>query len=347
VATVSAAGLVTGVNSGTAQITARVQRSATASDYFIVTFYFTVVSMTFKDGTTTIGSSINLDVSQSPLTITPSISSLPSGTNVPTYTAVSGSPTVVTVAGTTGPFTIKGNTSGQSAQITVTANITNTSGYSYTVKVSGRFTVSVTGQTAYATDFILTLPNSSTEISSITVDNGNPTPTVVNVKTTPSSVTNKTITIRTPAASYNSIVDVAPNSGAGTISFTGKAVGTVAIDIELPSSAVPSAVIIKTLTITVIEPVITDITITGGTTVSSGTTLQLNYVITPSYALSPVSVTWSSNAQNIATVDSDGLVTPVSNGSALITVQITGTSLYNSIMVTVSGFPDTQPGQTN
>ena len=70
---------------------------------------------------------------------------------------------------------------------------------------------------------------------------------------------------------------------------------------------------------------VASITITGNTTTEVGNTIQLSAVVSPATA-SNKSVTWSSNNNNIATVNENGLVTTKTTG----TVIITATSVSNS-----------------
>jgi uncharacterized protein YkwD/uncharacterized protein YjdB len=152
VATVSQNGLITGVNNGSAIITARVQRSTTSSDYISVSIYFTVVSMTLKIGSAAIpNNTVSMDITKNTsVTVTPSVSSLPTGTSTGiVYSGSSSSPSIAYVTSSSGStVTVEGRSSG-TARITVTAGITSVQSGNYITKVQGYFDITVTGQSKY------------------------------------------------------------------------------------------------------------------------------------------------------------------------------------------------------
>lgn len=74
---------------------------------------------------------------------------------------------------------------------------------------------------------------------------------------------------------------------------------------------------------------VSSITITGDTTTEVGNTIQLSAVVSPTNA-SNKSVTWSSNNNDIATINENGLVTTKTTG----TIIITATSVSNSSIKT-------------
>jgi uncharacterized protein YjdB len=139
----------------------------------------------------------------------------------------------------------------------------------------------------------------------------------------PSNATNKTVTWSTnnaAAATVNSTgVVTGVSAGQATITattqdggFTGTSIVTVS-DIVIPVTGV------------VVNP--------PATTVEVGATTTLQATVSPSNA-SNKTVTWSSSAPAIATVDSLGVVKGVSAGSATITATAQG-GFYNTCMVTV------------
>ncbi len=79
---------------------------------------------------------------------------------------------------------------------------------------------------------------------------------------------------------------------------------------------------------------VTGVEITGGNSVVKGQTLQLTATVAPTEATNKT-VTWSSDKQEVATVDSNGLVTGVSAGDANITAE-SADGPKKTIVVTVT-----------
>jgi uncharacterized protein YkwD/uncharacterized protein YjdB len=152
VATVSQNGLVTGINNGSAIITARVQRSTSSSDYISVSIYFTVVSMTLRINSQAIpNNSVSLDITKNTsVTVTPSVSTLPSGTSSGVaYSGSSSSPSVAYITSQSGgTVTVEGRSSG-TTRITIIAGITSAQTGNYIAKVQSYFDLTVTGQSKY------------------------------------------------------------------------------------------------------------------------------------------------------------------------------------------------------
>jgi|GEM_PF-1533777 transglutaminase/protease-like cytokinesis protein 3 len=67
----------------------------------------------------------------------------------------------------------------------------------------------------------------------------------------------------------------------------------------------------------------------------NGETFQVEYTITPENATNK-SVSWSSSDNNVATIDGNGLITAVSEGSAVITVETEDGELRDMLDVVVS-----------
>lgn len=66
--------------------------------------------------------------------------------------------------------------------------------------------------------------------------------------------------------------------------------------------------------------------------------VQLAYVITPSTEQTVADVVWTSSNTAVAAVSDTGLVTPVTNGTVTITATVQGTTITDSISLTISGF---------
>ena len=98
--------------------------------------------------------------------------------------------------------------------------------------------------------------------------------------------------------------------------------------------------IFGTLDITVNAIPVTGISVTGASaTVEEESQLQLTASVTPNNA-TVQTVTWSSNHESIATVNTNGLVTGVSEGEARITATATdGSAVYGYIDITVTAKP--------
>lgn len=81
---------------------------------------------------------------------------------------------------------------------------------------------------------------------------------------------------------------------------------------------------------------VTSITITGNNTTEVGNTIQLSAVVSPVNA-SNKSVTWSSNNNDIATVDENGLVTTKTAGSVIITAtSVSNSSIKATYTITIT-----------
>ena len=121
---------------------------------------------------------------------------------------------------------------------------------------------------------------------------------------------------------------IATVNGAGVV--TGVAVGSAVIT---ASSGSVSAT--KTISVTAVPPVLTTITIGGGSSVVAGSTLQLTASPRDQNGNAiAATITWSSGATGVATVNSAGLVTGVAAGSAVITAASGSVSATATITVT-------------
>ena len=108
--------------------------------------------------------------------------------------------------------------------------------------------------------------------------------------------------------------------------------------IKVASTANPS--VSDTLDITVNAIPVTGISVTGeSATVQEDSQLQLTASVVPDNATTQT-VTWSSNHESIATVNTNGLVTGISAGEARITATATdGSAVYGYIDITVTAKP--------
>jgi uncharacterized protein YjdB len=100
------------------------------------------------------------------------------------------------------------------------------------------------------------------------------------------------------------------------------------------------------ITVTILPPVLTTITISpASTSIQIGATQQLSVTCSDQYGAvftCPI-LTWSSSDPSVATVDQSGLVTSIVEGSSSITATVSGvTSGASVIMVTIP--PATEAG---
>lgn len=125
---------------------------------------------------------------------------------------------------------------------------------------------------------------------------------------TPNDATNKDVSW---SSDNTNIATVSPD---GTI--TAKAVGTAKITVKTADGDKTAV-----CTVTVTNAAVTGVTLNKtSTTLEVGKTEQLTATIVPDNGANK-KVTWSSSASNIATVDSEGRVTAVAPGTAVITVK--------------------------
>jgi uncharacterized protein YjdB len=352
VATISNAGLVTGVAAGTAVITYRNSNGCIETE--MVTIYalpvvsgdlsVCVASTTQLSGSGSPAAS-NAWVSASPSVATVSnaglVTGVSAGTAVITYTNSNGcsKTAVVSVTSTVTPqVSISSNTSTticSGSSITLTANPTNGGTPTYKWKLGTNY---ITGETnaTYTTTGAANNNSYSVEMTSssgcaspavvtsnpvvITV-NPTPTPTVT-ISTASSAICaggvitfSSSVTNEGGAPSYvwrKNGTPIVPAATGTTYSTTGAANGDV-YSVALTSSALcasPSTVISNTVPVTVNSlPVIT-----GGTTVCAGSTITLTGTGT-AHTTSP----WVSASLAVATVSNTGLVTGIAAGTSVIT----------------------------
>lgn len=109
---------------------------------------------------------------------------------------------------------------------------------------------------------------------------------------------------------------------------------------KIKVASTSDATVFGTLDITVNAIPVTGISVTGASaTVEEESQLQLTASVTPNNA-TVQTVTWSSNHESIATVNTNGLVTGVSAGEARITATATdGSAVFGYIDITVTAKP--------
>ncbi|WP_233566816.1 Ig-like domain-containing protein [Cohnella endophytica] len=310
IAAVSVNGVVTAVAPGTATITVK-----TADGNFTASATVTVSAVIVPvTGVSLNTSTINLAVGGAEYELSPIFT--PSNATDKTVTWSSDKPGIATV-----------NTNGVVTAVTPgTATITVKTAdgdftASATVNVSA-VPVSVTGVTLSVSDFNMTVGDDDYQLTE-------------SVK--PDEATNQTVTWLTSDATIASVVN-------GKVTAVGA--GTATITVKTAEGSFTASA-----TVHVVAPIVR---VTGVSLNNSAVNLTVggvNYgllpIFTPANATDK-SVTWSSDKPDIASINSNGIVTAVSAGTAIITVttvdgQKTATS---TITVTNSNPGDGNPGPT-
>ncbi len=147
---------------------------------------------------------------------------------------------------------------------------------------------------------------------------------------------NETVAYSNFASKGLTLALINPSSVNYDISTIFGTAGTWTIKVSLASNSS----IFGTVNITVNAIPVTGISVTGtSATVEEDSQLQLTASVTPNNA-TVQTVTWSSNHESIATVNTNGLVTGVSEGEARITATATdGSAVYGYIDITVTAKP--------
>ena len=174
-------------------------------------------------------------------------------------------------------------------------------------------------------------------ISNITVSSPVPTPVLSNILITPTSssiMVGNTQQLATSASDQNgnpiyaNISFSSSNSAVATVSNTGLVKGILSGQATVTATAVNNGVIVKGSSIITIKeiPVLTSIVVSPATfSVASGSQEQLA-VSTLDQNNNPIAATlsFSSSGASVATVNSSGLVTGITAGSATITATAVG-----------------------
>lgn len=166
------------------------------------------------------------------------------------------------------------------------------------------------GFKAYMSDII-----SDVSVTSISLDKSNTTISKGSTETLtatvyPANATNKSVTW---SSNNPSVATVNSN---GTITAVGT--GTAIITVKTVDGGKTAA-----CTVTVTEPIVSVTSVVlnkSNITISKGSTETLTAIVYPANATNK-SVTWSSNNPSVATVNSNGVVTAVGAGTAIITVR--------------------------
>ena len=151
---------------------------------------------------------------------------------------------------------------------------------------------------------------------------------------TPGSSANLSATVSPADAQNKSVVWSSSNANVATVSSSGKVTGVAngTTIITVKSADKPS--ISRTCTVTVTTPA-SGVTVTPESAVlNKGETKQLSAVVAPSSATNK-SVTWTSDNPGVASVNSSGLVTAVSDGTAVITAKTSSGGYTDTCKVTV------------
>ena len=140
-------------------------------------------------------------------------------------------------------------------------------------------------------------------------------------------------TVSPDTASDKTVTWSSSNSKIATVSNKGVVKG-IKSGVAMITVTTNDGSLTATCEVTVNQPV-TKVTLNKTATVNAGSTITLTPTITPTNATDK-SVTWSSNNESVATVNSSGVVTGVANGTATITVTTTSGSKTATCKVTVN-----------
>ncbi len=143
----------------------------------------------------------------------------------------------------------------------------------------------------------------------------------------PEDATNKTLTW------------TSSNTNVATVDANGKVTAVSAGEAVITAASVANPDVKAACTVTVKKPYIAVTEITLNKTevsVNEGETVQLKAVVTPSNA-TDATVTWTTSDDAIAIVDENGLVTALTNGTAIITAEAGGKTAECVVTVTKNG----------
>ena len=300
VATVSSSGVVTSKGNGTATITATTTDGSNKSAKCTVT----VSAPTLVSNISLNNTSLFFSAPNSTQTLTATVT--PSNAANKNLEWTSSNNSVATVS-SSGVVTSKGN-----GTATITARATDGSNTSATCTVT--VGIPVVG---------ISLSNTSLNFSAIDSKE------TLTATVTPSNAANKNLEWTSSNPDVATVTSLISSRGV----VTAKGSGTATITARAKDGSNISA----TCTVTVTIPVDgISLSNTSLTFTALNTTQTLTATVTPSSAANK-KLTWTSSNTNVATVNSNGVVTPKGNGTATITAKATdGSNISATCSVTVS-----------
>ncbi len=302
VATVNSNGVVTGINAGSATITATTADGTNLSASCTVTvqpsfIYATSISLNKTSAEITEGNTLQLTATV-----------LPTNATNRTVTWSTSNSNIATV-----------NSNGLVTAI-APGSVTITARTNDGTNLTASCAVTVKPSVIYATS--ISLNKTSAEITE-----GNTLQLTATVL--PTNATNRTVTWSTS------------NSNIATVNSNGKVTAIAPGLATITARTNDGTNLTASCAVTVKPQVVLATSISLNETsaeLTSGNTMQLTATVLPSNA-SNKTVTWSTSNSNIATVNSNGLVTAIAPGSAIITARTTdGTNLSATCSVTVNSF---------
>jgi uncharacterized protein YjdB len=306
-ATISASGLLTGTTAGTVTVVATANDGTAVTGSAVITVTSTnipvnTITVQGQGGATTVASGGTLQMIESVL---------PANATDPSVTW--------SVTNGTGTATISASgllTGGTGGTVTVVASANDGSG--------------VTGSTVITVTTSTTIP-----VSSITVQGQGGVTSVISAGGTlqmtaavlPANATDPSVTW-----------SVMNGTGTATISGLGILSGGNPGTVTVVATANDGSGVTGTAQITVDPIMVNFINVTGqgGTTTANlGSTLQMVATVLPSNATNQ-NVTWSVNNTSVATIDQNGVLTPVSNGLVMVIATATdGTGVTGQVLMNV------------
>ncbi len=240
-------------------------------------------------------------------------------------------------------YTLKLNTSSISLSVggTYTLSYTYTGSGALSWKTSNSDVASVTNGrvTAIAEGTAVISVSDGVKTSQCIVTVTKKTEVVYTLSLSPQTVTLNVGESKSLTASYNgnqSLSWTTSNSSVATVSngkVTAKAAGTAVITVKAGNLNAQCVVTVNAPTPPPTQPVTLKINTANWTAISAGNTLQIDYIYTGNKS----ELTWSSSDTSVLTVDSNGVVTGKSAGSAR--VKVTNGSITKQIWIDVVDLP--------
>ncbi len=206
-----------------------------------------------------------------------------------------------------------------------------------TVDANGKVTAVATGSTTIIAK--LNADNSTQAQATVTVtDAPLPVVTLSANSATISAGTTKTLTATVTNTTNTAVTWSSSATGVATVSSSGVVTGVAVGTATITATSVANNSVSATCTITVTAALLPEITVspTSGS-IYVGQPFQITATVTN---VSNTAVTWTSSNTSIATVSSTGVVTGKAAGSATITVtSVANTSVKKTIAITVKAVP--------